>query len=231
MRANLPFLLIAVALLWFPRQWMRQGLAFWTRRKRRSAGLVRREQEPWNTSEPGDPAVRFGAEFRKLRNYMDALRAAAGFTAIMGGFGLDASLTAAPGATALVNMEVQAAKLAILLIGLLVQTVRYERNRLLFFAPIFFLFGLSFGLCGAKGAAFGFAMVWAVNPSLKNPQAFLSVYALLVGIFGLFFLGFGNKLPLAALGFCFLPVLLSLLAQRPLVLFARRGTRSSGASS
>jgi hypothetical protein len=107
--------------------------------------------------------------------------------------------------------------------------VRYERSRLLFFAPIFFLFGLSFGLCGVKGAVFAFIMVWTANPMLKNPQGFLSVYALLMGVFGMFFLRLSNKLPLFALVLCLLPVLLSLLAQRPLVLFSRRGTREPGA--
>src|ERR1019366_7561688 len=107
-------------------------------------------------------------------------------------------------------------------VGLLIQTVRYERHRLLFFAPIFFLFGLSIGLCGVETAGFAFVLIWAVNPMLKNPQSFLSVYALLVGGFGWFFLDSENAPPIAALVFCFLPVLLSMLAQRPLVLFTRK---------
>jgi hypothetical protein len=74
-------------------------------------------------------------------------------------------------------------------------------------------------------------MIWTVNPMLKNPQGFLSVYAVLMGVFGLFFLRLSNKLPLFAFVLCFLPVLLSLLAQRPLVLFSRRGTRVAGAQS
>jgi len=63
---------------------------------------------------------------------------------------------------------------------------------------------------------------------LKNPAGFLSVYALVIGVFGMFFLGFGSKLPIIALVFCFLPVLLSMMAQRPLVLFTRKGTRTPG---
>lgn len=227
MLVNLPFLLIAIVLLWFPRQWMRQGLSFWNRRKRRSEGAVRREEEPWHVHEPGNPAVRFSAEAAKLRNYVDVLRAAAGSVAILGGFRLEPCLSVAPGAAGVVAHEVLALKIAILLAGLLIQTVRYERERLLFFAPIFFLFGLSFGLCGIKGALFAFAMIWAVNPMLKNPQGFLTVYAIVMAVFGAFFLGWGNKLPLVAFVLCFLPVLLSLLAQRPLVLFSRRGTRAS----
>ncbi len=225
MLVNLPFLLLAIALLWFPRQWMRLGLLLFTRRKRRSEGVTRKEEEPWKSNEPGNPAVRVGAEFAKLRNYVDVLRATAGCVAVMGGFDVDACLSAGPNASAMVGNEVLALKLAILFVGLLIQTVRYERKRLLFFAPIFFLFGLTIGLCGVKPAFFAFAMIWAVNPMLKNPQGFLAAYALVIEAFAMFFLGIHDPLALVASVFCFVPVLLSLLAQRPLVLFTRRGTR------
>jgi hypothetical protein len=63
---------------------------------------------------------------------------------------------------------------------------------------------------------------------LQNPGGFLSVYALVLGAFGAFFIGPTNQLVVAAVVFCFLPVLLSLLAHRPLVLFTRKGTRTFG---
>jgi hypothetical protein len=229
MLVNLPFLLLALLLLWFPRQWMRLGLSVWKRRRHSGEVVVSREQDPWKTDEPGNRAVKFGAEFVKLRNYVDLLRATVGSVAVMGGFNIDASLDAAPRASPTVIGEVLALKLAILLVGVVVQTVRYERHRLLFFAPIFFLFGLSNGLCGLETAGFAFVLIWAVNPMLKNPQGFLSVYALLVGGFGFFFLETNYELSIATLVFCFLPVLLSLLAQRPLVLFTRKSTRAPGA--
>jgi len=47
--------------------------------------------------------------------------------------------------------------------------------------------------------------------------------------FGLFFLGLGNKLPIVALVYCLLPVLLSLLSRRPLVVLTRKGTHAHGA--
>src|SRR5882724_7233142 len=98
MLVNLPFFLIAIALLWFPRQWMRLGFLKWSRRKRRSEGAVRREEEPWKSDEPGNPAVKFGSEFMKLRNYVDALRATAGSVAVLGGFGIIPCIDAAPDA-------------------------------------------------------------------------------------------------------------------------------------
>ena len=72
-------------------------------------------------------------------------------------------------------------------------------------------------------------MVWALNPMLKNPSAFLSVYTLLLGLSARCSSASPNKLPLVALLFCFLPVLLSAMAQRPLVLFSRKSVRGTGA--
>ena len=206
MTVNLPFLLVALLLLWFPRQWMRLGLSFWNRKRRRSEGATRREEEPWKTSEPGDPAVSFRGEFLKVRNYVDLFRGAAGSLAVLGGLGIEPCFRLPADATPLLGNEVFGLQIGILLVGLLAQAVRYERNRFLFFAPIFFLGGLSLGVCGYKAAGFAFAMIWAINPMLKNPSAFLMVYALLLGLFGGVFLGFTTAMPLVALVFCFLPV-------------------------
>jgi len=224
---NVPFLLFALLLLWFPRQWMRLGFSVGSRRKHHDTSG--RGKEPWNTREPGDATVRFRDEFVKPRNYVDVLRGAAGSMAVMGGMGIEACISVANGAGRGAGVEVLVVKLLILLAGLLIQTMRFEKHHFVFFAPIFFLWGISIGLCGVKGAMFAFAMTWAVNPMLRSPQAFLSVYALLMMAFGSLFLGFGNKLPIVALIYCFLPVLLSLLAQRPLVLFTRKSVRTHGA--
>lgn len=227
MAINVPFLLFALLLLWFPRQWMRLGFSIGGKRSKHDTSG--RGQEPWNTREPGDVTIRFRDEVVKLRNYVDVLRGAAGSLAVMGGMGIDACISVADGASRGASLEVLVVKLLILLAGLLIQTMRFEKHRFVFFAPIFFLWGISFGLCGLKGAMFAFAMTWAVNPMLRNPQAFLSVYALLMMAFGSLFLGFGSKLPIVALIYCFLPVLLSLLTQRPLVLFTRKSVRAHGA--
>ena len=227
MRVNLPFLLFALLLLWFPRQWMRLGKAFWNQRKRRSEGMTRREEEPWHTSEPGDPAVGFRDEFGKIRNYVDLLRGAAGSLSVMGGLGIDPCITLPPEPTGLMLGEYFAVQVAILLGGLLVQTVRHERGRYLFFAPIFFLAGLSVGLCGVNVAGFAFVMIWAVNPMLKNPSVFLMVYAALVGAFAAVFLSLTSLVAIVTVFFIFLPVLLSAMAQRPLVLFTKKSVRST----
>lgn len=227
MRVNLPFLLFALLLLWFPRKWMRLGMSFWNRKQRRSEGMTRREEEPWHTSEPGDPAVSLRSEFGKIRNYVDLLRAAAGSMSVMGGLGVvDPCIILPPEPTKLLAAEYLALQIGILLIGLLIQSVRQERGRYLFFAPIFFLAGLSLGLCGEKAAGFAFVMIWAVNPMLKNPSIFLTVYALLIALFGGIFNGFGSTSWIVAALFFFTPVLLSAMAQRPLVLFSRKSVRN-----
>lgn len=227
MLVNLPFLLLALLLLCFPRQWMRLGLTFWNRKKKRSEGATRREEEPWKNSEPGDPAVSFRDEFLKVRNYVDLFRATAGSLAVFGGLGIDACFSAPAESPRLLVAEVLVAQIVLLLVGLLIQLVRYERGRFLVFAPIFFLAGLTVGVCGVKTAAFAFALIWAINPMLKNPSAFLMAYAVLVGLFGGLFLDFTDKMVILAAFVTFLPVLLSALMQRPLVLFTRKTVRGA----
>lgn len=226
MRVDLPYLLFALLLLWFPRQWMRLGKAFLNRQRTRSEGMTRREEEPWHNSEPGDPAVSFRTEFGKIRNYIDLLRGAAGSLSILGGMGVESCITLPSEPTKVLKGEHFALEIAILIIGLVIQAVRNERGRYLFFPPIFFVAGLTLGLCGDKAAGFAFVMIWAVNPMLKNPSMFLTVYALLVGLFGLFFNGVEKYYWVVAMFLVFLPVLLSAMAQRPLVMLARKTTRT-----
>lgn len=219
MTVNLPFLLVGLLLLWFPRQWMRYGLVFRRGRQHRS----RWRKEPWNQPEPGDPRLIFRVEIAKVRNYFDLLRAAAGSLAIIGGYGIEA----APG-NRLGAMQVLGLKLGILLLALLIQTVRYENRHLSFFAPVFFIAGLSINLCGHWAALFAFVLVWSVCAVFPNAQGFLTVYALLLGLFGLLLRGWGSRLPVAAMILCLLPVLLSLLTRRRLGSFVRRGAHGHG---
>jgi hypothetical protein len=227
---NVPVLLFALLLLWLPRQWMRLGFSLGSRRTKRSAPGGGRGQEPWKTREPGDVTVSIRDEFRKLRNYFDLLRGAAGSVAVMGGLDVDACLGVAANAPHTVELEVLVVKLLILLVGLLIQTLRFEKQRLVCFAPIFFLCGITIGLCGLKPALFAFALIWAVNPMVGGPQSFLFVYALLIFAFGRLFGELSSLLTVVAFIFCFLPVLVSLLSQRPLVLFTRKSVRAQGVS-
>ena len=223
MTLNLPLLVLGLLLLWFPRQWMRRGLAL-LQRKRRSSGSER-ILEPWKDREPGDPRVNPRVEFAKFRNYVDLLRGFAGGLAIWGGLGIEPALQAAAGAGGRAAWQVLGIKGAVVAIGLVIQAVRYERVRLSFFPPIFYLAGLSGALCHYQAAVFAFAMIWIVNAGLRNAQGFLSVYALLLAGFGALFNSWRSVPVLLVAVLAFVPVLLSLMAGRPLMIFTRKGSR------
>ena len=231
MTVNIPLLLLALLLLWFPRQWLRMGAVLFRRRSHSGSGKPGASLEPWNIREPGDPSVNFYAEFSKSRNYVDLFRALVGGLCVVGGLHIEPSVMLAENAPAATAKGVIAIKGIILLVGLLIQAMRYEKRRFTFYPPIFFLAGLSVGLCEPYGALFAFILIWAFNPILKSAQGFLTVYAILQVVFGNYFSGLGDKTSIYAGILCFLPVLLSLMAQRPLVIYARKGVRSAETKS
>ncbi|MEX2045041.1 MAG: hypothetical protein WD941_06780 [Opitutus sp.] len=226
MSVNLPLLLVGLFLLWFPRQWMRLGPSFGVRHRKQTRPRWR--DEPWNRQITGSPNLSFAAEFTKIRNYFDLLRAAGGGLAIMGGYAIVPALTVAEGAAPLAARQVTWIDIGILVVAVLAQTVRVERGHLSFFAPIFFMAGLSLCLTGHWGAFFAFSLIWAMNPMLPSAQAFLTLYALLLGAFTLLYRGLegGAAFLIASLGF--LPVLLSLLTKRRLGVLKRRAPHQAG---
>lgn len=216
------FLSIALALLYFPRQWLRWGKKRTLKSEKHSKNADKNDCDPSRRREMGDPAVGFKDEFSKLRNYIDLLRGAFGSVVIVGSgytascFSLSAEAAAETGRLLLVL------KAAIILGSLFVQLIRYER-RLTLFAPIFFVSGLTFGLCGFTAAALAFVLIWALNLGLPGPAAFLGVYSVLIVPFGILFDGPNNLFVVVGFVALFLPVLISLLWKKPLMLFNRRG--------
>lgn len=200
---------------------MRLGTALF-RRRRRSAEPV---TEPWKVREPGDPRLSLREEFSKFRNYVDLLRGAAGSLALAGGMGIPPSIVAAAGASRAEVWQTIIIRAVIMLIGMLVQTVRVERGKVTFYPPIFYLAGVSVGLCDIRGGAFAFALVWACNPMFGSAHGFLTVYALFLVVFGHLFAGGGDLSAAFAGMIAFLPVLLSLLSSRPLTVFSRKSSR------
>lgn len=227
MIVDFPLFLFGLLLLWFPRQWMRLGLSLGHRR--RSHGPVGGLQ-PWERRDSGDPRIDFRREFSKLRNYFDLLRAGAGGLAIIGGFGINSSLQLDGSNSAVHPVVVMALRFGILLVGVLIQMIRYERRHVTLFAPVFFLSGLSICLCGGWAALFAFVLIWGVNPMLGGPQSFLSLYAAVQLGLGELFNDVSRELPVVAFGLCFLPVLISLLARRPLVVLTRKPSASVAAA-
>lgn len=227
MTVDIPLFLIGLLLLWFPRRWMRRGAAFLQRRKK-SAESTR--TEPWKNREPGDPHLSFPAEFGKFRNYIDLLRAGAGSLMLWGGLGIPAAFALAAGSSRNEALKFMALRALLLLIGVLIQSIRYEKKHLSFYPPIFYLAGVSVALCDPRGAAFAFVLIWAINSALPNARAFLSAYAVLIVAFGLFFSRRMNLSVVYAGVLCFLPVLLSLLANRQLMVFTRKAARTGARS-
>lgn len=215
MSVHFPLLALGLLLLWFPRQWMRFGRTFRPRKRRHGAA------EPWKTREPGDPRLSYG-EFTKVRNYFDLLRGAAGALAIVGSPLIEPAITLAATADRAALRQILLVDLIILAVGLLIQTVRYERRHISFYPPVFFLAGISVALCGPWAALFAFVLVWAVNAMFGNAEAFLTVYGFALLLFGLLFRDTARLFNIAALAFSLLPVLLALLTRRPLVVLARK---------
>jgi len=215
---------LALVVLFFPRNALRAGNNLLRRRRRRSGGSER-ILEPWKDREPGDPRIAPGVEFLKPRNYLDLIRAAAGGVALWGGFYVPPALAADPAAGGRMPLLVLGLKGLLTLLAVVVQSIRYEKVKVSFFPPIFFLGGLAVGTVGYQAAAFAFVGIWVVNAGISNAQGFLSVYAVLLLAFGMLFNGW-RSIPSATMAFAaFLPVLLSLMVRRPLMIFTRKGSR------
>ncbi len=217
MKIDLIQFLFALLLLWFPRQWLRLGGKVIRFRSRRN----RRYSESGRSREPGDQTVRFGEEVRKDKNFIDFFRAAVGGVALVGWEGaVDPSLQALEPRVDDSIHWIYWVILGVLLIGVLVQTFRYE-GRFSLFPALFYLSGLSIALSGLSAALFALILVWAINLALPSALAFLTVYALLLMVFGVLFVGM-EPLPVFAALLCFLPALLSLLLRRSLVPFTKK---------
>lgn len=226
MNFDLPLLAFGLLLLWFPRAWMRRGAAV-MKRQRRSTKGVERIVEPWKDREPGDPRVNASVEFAKFRNYVDLLRGMAGSLAIWGGIGMEPAITVAESAARGMGWKVLGLQAALTVIAVVIQSLRLERARLSFFPPIFFLGGLSVGLCGWWNAAFAWVLIWAVNIVLPNALLFLMAYAAVQVGFGFAFTRVGNLTVILGGAVTFLPALISMMANRPIQIYTRKGSRNA----
>lgn len=222
-----PYLILALAVLWFPRQWLRFGRDA-TRRLRWLRRSRRHLNEQLRAREPGEVRLTAAGEFSKLRNYIDFLRALAGGLLIVGQSEWEI-LAAIRHEAAPVDATVVTAgtgldylRMALLLVGVVIQFLRFE-GRLTFYAPIFYLGGLGFALCGVNAGLFAFVVCWTLNTAAPMlPGGFLSMYALLIFMLGLLLRGLGDSYVLFMGAVSFLPVLVSLLARRSLAIFVKR---------
>lgn len=203
-----PYLALALAMLWFPRQWMRLG-KLWRKRRKERETLERFAQD--GATDPDDKSVRLGRELKKLRNYLDAFRALAGGAALWQ-FSFEADRES--GATVFWICA------AVTLAAVLIQSVRW-RNRITFFAAIFFYAGLSSGMGGYYPGMLAFLLVCAINPVLPTPRLFVSAYALLLLPFN-YFLGDNSRVALFNTVALLVPPIWSLAANRSMAIFTRK---------
>lgn len=204
-----PYLALALAMLWYPRQWMRFGK--WLKKRRRERETIERFAQD-GAVDPSDKSLKLGRELKAKRNYLDLLRAA------VGGYALwEFSFTAAPEHATLALVL----KALLVLVGVLIQAVRW-RERITWFAAVFYALGLSVGLGNHVGGPMAFLLACTINPVLPTPRVFLSVFGLLLVPFGYFVGQVGLTETLVASGLILLPPLLSLLTQRPMVVFTRK---------
>ncbi len=171
-------------------------------------------------ADPTDARVSLRVEILKPRNYIDFARAALG-SAVLLGMWPEVASAAVEADFVEADPLVWAVQVSVLFVGALVQTLRYE-HRASLYAPLFYLSGLTLGMCGLYPALFAMVLVWSIHRVLPGPGAMLSIQTLLVLIFGVVFRGVGSRETFVAAALVFLPVALSLLSRRRLGLFNKR---------
>lgn len=203
------YLALALAMLWFPRQWMRLGKLQKKRGRKERETMEKFAQEGAN--DPDDKSVRLTRELRTPRNYLDLFRGAAGALALW-----EFAFTSEPR-----DWFVLTLKYVILFIAVMIQTVRW-RQRITWFAAIFFFAGISIGMGNHVAGSLAFLLTCTINPVIPTPRVFVGIYALLLVPFN-FFLGDGGMLhAVVNLALVGLPVMFSLLTNRPMVVFTRK---------
>jgi hypothetical protein len=218
---DLFYLGLGLALLWFPRQWLRHGAI---RRRAR-----RKDWAPNRDRQPGDFSVWLGEELAKPRNWVDFFRALAGGAAV-GGTLIPTIAAIAPAEhDALAARLVLGLKVLVFLAALALQVFRRE-ERVSLFAPIFYAQGLAFGLIGWKAALVAVVLAWAANAVLPSAAVLLAVFGFLEILAGLFFRQPRRETLLAG-ALTLLPVFISLALKRRLAQFSKRTKIIAGPSS
>ena len=204
------FLGLAIFLLWFPRQWMRWGSL--TKRKRRVR--MRAGEGGVQADAAESTRLRLFDEFKDRRNVIDFLRALTGGWALVGGWALKVPEGLGDEETLAVRYWIIAVQTAVLITAVLIQTVRYRR-RVVLFAPVTYVVGLTFGVLGLEAAGFGLVLIVALNLVAPGALVFFSAYAIILLLFGGFFLRFSGMV-FAMCVIVVLPALLGMLAKREL---------------
>lgn len=204
------YLALALITLWFPRQWLRLGKLQKRKSRKERETLERFNQD--GAKDPEDKSVKLAKELRKPRNYIDFFRALVGSYCLWH-FAFETTKDVGSTIPFL-------ACAAISTIAVVIQSVRW-RERITFFAGVFFYAGFSAGLGNSYPGALAFLLVCAVNPVIPNPRLFVVAYALLLAPFN-YMLGDDQRLAGFNTALLLLVPLWSVLINRPMVIFMRK---------
>lgn len=199
MRIEVPYLLVALALLWIP-----LPLSLWATRNYR-VGRVSR--------------VTTLGMFRAWQNWVDLARAGAG-TWLLLNHALHVQST-----DPWMLSQVVYLKAGILGAALLLHTVRLGSG-VMFYAPLFFLSGVTVVLPGWQPGGFAVLFAWCLALGMKQPGFFVPALAAAVMLGGYFLAGVNTWL-LLNIALIVLPTGLALLFNRkPLFVSREKGSSS-----
>lgn len=202
MTVHYPFLVFSLLLLWFPRNWLRHGARV-TPKPPRRFNADKPDRDPYErTVHPLEEAA-------KPRNWVDWGRAA------VGAYGVAMVAFTPPEGTIGVHWPTAAWQGFVLVVATLIQMIRIEK-RLSFFAPIFFLQGMTFGVAGGLVGLLSMLGSLALTPVLPGPGAVLFVQGGLALSLGVFLQKAAPVELMVLAGAIWLPVLLSVLLQKRL---------------
>jgi len=167
-----------------------------------NAMLVEDENKSPDTSSAGDSAKTNAMVWKVVMTHKDSDQTA---------------MSKDPAKAKTLPLRIVLIQLAVLGVGLLIQTVRLRRNVTLkatFFAPIFYACGITLGqsdfLIGAAGVAVG----WLISLAAKSPIYQLPVMVVALGVAGFLLNSFSLML---FAGLVLLPIMMGLLWQKRLV--------------
>jgi len=204
-------LLLALVLLWFPRQWLRVGGKVFSLRNRRR----HRTTEEVSDHDQLDISLKAREEFLKSRNWVDLIRA------IVGSLAISYACFENADATKQADLGIFVLQCTVLGIAVLIQTLRFE-GRFSLVAPVFFILGLSFGPIGWQGGLLAGVTIWTLNLVLPAPGVLLLVFACVEICFGLLLSRVPLRFTLLAASLAILPVLLSAVTKHRLVRFSKK---------
>ncbi|AHF91805.1 hypothetical protein OPIT5_17860 [Opitutaceae bacterium TAV5] len=205
MTVDYTIIVLSIILLWIPRSWMKIGRLS---RHRGGSGVRSGSRGKEKSLARARLLVDYRLDRRKafgdLRNWLDMFRALAGSVGLF-----------VMGVQGLTDMPLDiatpwiAGQIGVVMVAVYIQTFRFGKD-FVFFAPVFFIQGLMFGLTNGWMVLPILIGLWTV---LAHPAAFLAAFGGIVAIFGAL-TGVPTVYVLAALGVTMGPVLTSILARQ-----------------